>query len=478
MINASEEADRRDRRSAVRGRLLSVTGLALCVGSFVVLITTSTSQSLITECIKLLTGLALLPTGFALYRLGVKNIRNLRVATAPTAQEELARDPRLPVLYLRSFKHDAIAGRVEYLDTGSDEEQLTAVLRRIGPVVAVGNPSERQVTLGASRIYLSDDEWQDWVKSQMLAAAVVIFRASDTDAFWWEVATAAIHLPAAKTAFLLPRDPLVYQRFRRQFTERFGQPLPNSLPAIKRSKVLEAPIPPNIWGLMYFNSAGQPVFRSWLSAEKLYTLSGIIGWFGVTFGRHAARTKQSGYVYLLRPVLRRTGASTYYVPTPSGVYLLVVGLFVIVPYLLARTTIRGVTGSTARLLPGWHEDDTHVFRLVPTNHDSLADGDCEAPHGRPPFPGKPLSRKKAVIAGTLQLFLGAFGAGRFYIGSKAVGGCQLGLTALGLVLALSSNQAFSTAALFPMFGVIAWAFIDAIRLYVGSISDSHRRELI
>ena len=35
----------------------------------------------------------------------------------------------------------------------------------------------------------------------------------------------------------------------------------------------------------------------------------------------------------------------------------------------------------------------------------------------------------------LQLFFGIFGAGRFYIGSKAIGACQLGLTIVGLVLA-------------------------------------------
>src|SRR5947209_1315701 len=150
MINASDGANRQGRRSAVRGRLLMAIGLVLCVGCFVVIETTSTSQPLLAESVQLLAGLALLPIGIFVFRRGVKNVRNLRMDAAPTAQEEVARDPRVPVLYLRSFKHDAIAGHVEYLDTLSDEEQLTAVLRRIGPVVAVGNPSERQVTLGAS----------------------------------------------------------------------------------------------------------------------------------------------------------------------------------------------------------------------------------------------------------------------------------------------------------------------------------------
>jgi hypothetical protein len=128
-------------------------------------------------CVQLLVGLALLPAGIFVYRFGVDSVRNLRIAAAPTVEDELARDPRAPALYLRSFKHDATAGKVEYFDNHSDEEQLSAVLRRIGPVIAVGDPAEGRVTLGASRIYLSDDEWQDWVKSQMTAATLVIFRA-------------------------------------------------------------------------------------------------------------------------------------------------------------------------------------------------------------------------------------------------------------------------------------------------------------
>jgi len=39
-----------------------------------------------------------------------------------------------------------------------------------------------------------------------------------------------------------------------------------------------------------------------------------------------------------------------------------------------------------------------------------------------PYPIREPSR------GVLQLVFGVFGAGRFYIGSKAIGGCQLGLT--------------------------------------------------
>lgn len=106
--------------------------------------------------------------------------------------------------------------------------------------------------------------------------------------------------------------------------------------------------------------------------------------------------------------------------------------------------------------------------------------DPEAPYGRDPVIGKPLSDKKAAIAGALQLFFGVFGAGRFYIGSKAIGGCQLGLTIVGFVLAQvapSSSDTVSALAGFLWLGVTIWAFIDAIRMFTRSVTDGQGRKL-
>ena len=70
MINASDGANRQGRRSAVRGRLLMAIGLVLCVGCFVVIETTSTSQPLLAESVQLLAGLTLLPIGIFVFRRG------------------------------------------------------------------------------------------------------------------------------------------------------------------------------------------------------------------------------------------------------------------------------------------------------------------------------------------------------------------------------------------------------------------------
>ena len=51
--------------------------------------------------------------------------------------------------------------------------------------------------------------------------------------------------------------------------------------------------------------------------------------------------------------------------------------------------------------------------------------DPQAPFGRDPATGEPLSDKSAVTAGLLQLFLGVFGIGRFYIDSTQIAVLQL-----------------------------------------------------
>ncbi|MEW2249445.1 MULTISPECIES: TM2 domain-containing protein [unclassified Streptomyces] len=79
----------------------------------------------------------------------------------------------------------------------------------------------------------------------------------------------------------------------------------------------------------------------------------------------------------------------------------------------------------------------------------------EAPFGVDPQ-GRPYSDKSKVVAGVLQLFLGGFGAGRFYVGSTGVAIAQL-LTCGGLGF---------------------WALIDAIIFFTSNDrTDSHGRVL-
>lgn len=83
----------------------------------------------------------------------------------------------------------------------------------------------------------------------------------------------------------------------------------------------------------------------------------------------------------------------------------------------------------------------------------------------PPYPGgqfggdpygPPLSDKSKLVAGLLQLFLGTFGIGRFY----------LGYTGLGVAMLLLS---WLTCGIWPL--------VDAIMILVGKVPDSDGRTL-
>jgi TM2 domain-containing membrane protein YozV len=99
-------------------------------------------------------------------------------------------------------------------------------------------------------------------------------------------------------------------------------------------------------------------------------------------------------------------------------------------------------------------------------------GDPQAPFGRDPAMGVPLSDKSAVTAGLLQLFLGVFGIGRFYIDSTQIAVAQLCLGLFGTVFTLFCLFGFPV-----LLGSIVWAIVDAIMMFTGSVQDNHGRKL-
>ncbi|WP_285751676.1 NINE protein [Lentzea sp. NBRC 105346] len=78
-----------------------------------------------------------------------------------------------------------------------------------------------------------------------------------------------------------------------------------------------------------------------------------------------------------------------------------------------------------------------------------------APYGYDPLTGMPLSDKSKVVAGILQLFLGHFGVGRFYMGDTGIAVAQL-LTCGGCGI---------------------WALVDAIIILVNGGTDAQGRKL-
>ncbi len=86
-----------------------------------------------------------------------------------------------------------------------------------------------------------------------------------------------------------------------------------------------------------------------------------------------------------------------------------------------------------------------------------------APYGVPGFGldinGRPLSDKSKVVAALLQIFLGGFGIGRFYLGYTMIGVLQIVVTVLTLGL-----------------GAL-WGFVDGIVMLVGHVTDAQGRTL-
>lgn len=85
--------------------------------------------------------------------------------------------------------------------------------------------------------------------------------------------------------------------------------------------------------------------------------------------------------------------------------------------------------------------------------------DPEAPFGRDPMTGEPLSDKQKVVAGLLGILLGAFGAGRFYTGHTGIAIAQLVVS-------------WVTCGI----GAI-WPLIDGIMMLAGSVPDANGRKL-
>lgn len=98
--------------------------------------------------------------------------------------------------------------------------------------------------------------------------------------------------------------------------------------------------------------------------------------------------------------------------------------------------------------------------------------DPQAPFGRDPATGQPLSDKSATTAGLLQLFLGVFGIGRFYIDSTQIAIAQLCVGIVGVVLGV-----FYLLGLPILLGSIIWAIVDAIMMFTGSVPDNYGRKL-
>jgi len=138
-------------------------------------------------------------------------------------------------VYLRPFEVDS-GGRPGILPT-MHEQDLAHVMRKRGPFVAIGNPREHRVAIGAERIYFDDEVWKDAAEVLIREAHRVILAVGDTPHLVWEVRQALkrrdprsllLFLPPiyAWGGYVVRADEKAYARFRQSTVELFPRPLP------------------------------------------------------------------------------------------------------------------------------------------------------------------------------------------------------------------------------------------------------------
>lgn len=135
--------------------------------------------------------------GFAVFALlayaGGRLLTDARRAAALRAAELRARDPRPPVLLLRSFlDDDTRIGRSVRLATIVDrrrytlEELIADEMSQYGPVVAFGRPAEALPPLGAAREYAGEGEWQSRILGLLAEAALIVCIPGSSEGLLWE----------------------------------------------------------------------------------------------------------------------------------------------------------------------------------------------------------------------------------------------------------------------------------------------------
>jgi hypothetical protein len=256
-----------------RSMLLINGALLLIIGIYMFLYGSGTMEQ------NFLPGMAGLSIGLLFSLWGMLSLMHRRRFKAKLAHEVVQEDQRAPVIYLRSFKDDQAAsmvtimgGGVRFISYVTEEEQLAEAMNKIGPFLAIGQPGEpildlRDIRrnpnrteaqkkraeavawlklvlsigpaalwvprdeivpdLGAARMYVSDDAWQDRVKELLSQAQLVVLRAGETDNLLWEVQTVAGTVRPERIVFLLPfPNQKKYDIFREKTAHLFPKPFP------------------------------------------------------------------------------------------------------------------------------------------------------------------------------------------------------------------------------------------------------------
>jgi hypothetical protein len=221
------------RRSKFLGTALIVAAPFLAIAAFLILL------AFIADYRFLILGAVLLVGGAG------KLIETGRRMRAIDGWELLQRDRRPPVIFLRPFAEDdrlmydrplgkqeggTLTGRSSQ-KRATREPKIKRAMNRIGPFVAAGRPGETLAPLGAARLYVSDQQWQQTIGALVRQAAAVVLEPEASPSTIWEVDLVAALVDPRRLLLLVPNPklrPLGFERVRVIVSELLHLVLPTS----------------------------------------------------------------------------------------------------------------------------------------------------------------------------------------------------------------------------------------------------------
>ncbi len=168
----------------------------------------------------------------------------------PSAREVLARDPRTPVLFLRSFSedkeltYDTISTGETTTTISAKAEDFLLALNAVGPLVTIAEPN-RAARLGlhphgAYRDYVGEGGWQTRVQELLDHAGMVVLAIGDSPGIEWEIDQVRQRIGAESLLLYLPPRPAaaftrkgrtkkeraVYEKFKPLIEKHFDLEMP------------------------------------------------------------------------------------------------------------------------------------------------------------------------------------------------------------------------------------------------------------
>jgi hypothetical protein len=220
---------------------------------------------------------------------------NLRIRgqryLAAAAGQLLAGDPRLPVVYLRSFEVDDVTANAsdrclfaaDVVVAVTAEEQVARAFTPVGPFVAVGQPGEVLPYLGAVRVY-AGEEWRQVVLELLGRARLVVLCAGLGAGLRWELDQVRRHVPPERVVLLATLDAADYEQFCVVAASHLLVTLPPYPPSRRHEMAIKC--------MLYFEHDWTPRLVR-LAARRRYALLGS--------------AIEIGLVHGLRPVYERIG---------------------------------------------------------------------------------------------------------------------------------------------------------------------------